>query len=108
MDRITGEYTNTLEYLDLSGCKNLNWNGIECIWRLHKLKKLVLRDLEHIKDLKMLCLMLLDVLPDLEIVGVDYLETVLLEGTEHEHLLGDDDLFLIEEGHDDTVNKAKG
>ena len=45
MDRITGEYADTLEYLDLSGCKSLQWNGLECLWRLSKLKTLVLRDL---------------------------------------------------------------
>ena len=94
LDRITGEYSDTLQYLDLSGCESLNWNGIESIWRLTRLKTLVLRDLEHIVDLKMLCLLILDVLPDLEIQGVDYLDTTLLEGSEHEHLIRD--LFLSE------------
>ena len=44
MDRITGEYGESLEYLDISGCKNLQWNGVEAIWRLSKLKTLVMRD----------------------------------------------------------------
>ena len=50
MDRITGEYADTLEYLDLSGCKNLQANSLEPIWRLSKLKTLVLRDMVSIKD----------------------------------------------------------
>merc|ERR1719468_1366554 len=92
MDRITGEYG---EYLDISGCKNLQWNGVEAIWRLSKLKTLVMRDSDHIKDLKLICLLLLDVLPDLEIRGVDYLNVELLRGTEDEHLITDDFLLPI-------------
>ena len=97
----------TLTSLDLSGCKSLNWNGLECIWRLTRLKTLVLRDLEHIVDLKMLCLLILDVLPDLEIQGVDYLDTTLLEGSEHEHLIRD--LFLSEtkEKAEETTKTAE-
>ena len=45
MDRISGEYMDTLEYLDLSGCKGLQANGLEPIWRFSNLKILVLRDL---------------------------------------------------------------
>ena len=45
MDRISGEYMDTLEYLDLSGCKGLQANGLEPIWRFSNLKTLVLRDL---------------------------------------------------------------
>ena len=45
MDRITGEYSDSLEYLDISGCRELNGNGLECIWRLYRLKTLVLRDM---------------------------------------------------------------
>ena len=44
----------------------------------------------------MICLMLLDVFPNLEIRGVDYIDTKLLEGTEDEDLLKDDLLFLDE------------
>ena len=42
--------------------------------------------------------MLLEVLPDLEIRGVDYIDPKILKGTEHEYLLQDEDLFLLEEG----------
>ena len=76
MDRITGEFQDSLEYLDVSGCRALNWNGLECLWRLRKLKVLVLHDMEHIKDLDLICLMLLDIFPDLQIRGVDYLSLI--------------------------------
>lgn len=94
MDRVSGEYSESLTYLDLSGCRNVNWNALEPIWRLSNLQTLVLRDMNHIRDLKLICLMLLDVFPNLEIRGVDYIDTKLLEGTESEELLKDDTFFL--------------
>ena len=110
LDRITGEYEDSLEYLDLSGCKALNWNGLECVWRLRKLKVLVLQDMEHIKDLDLLCLMLLEILPDLQIKGVDYMANAkdLLAGSEAEPLLEDLDksMLLLTDGLDnDCITK---
>ena len=40
-------------------------NGLECLWRLRKLKTLILRDMDHVRDIKLICLMLLDIFPDL-------------------------------------------
>ena len=45
--------------------------------------------MDHVKDLNLVCLMLLDIFPNLDIRGVDYLAPKMLEGTEHEHLLED-------------------
>ena len=110
MDRITGEFQDSLEYLDVSGCRALNWNGLECLWRLRKLKVLVLHDMEHIKDLDLICLMLLDVFPDLQIRGVDYMANAanLLAGTQYEYLVEDLDKSLLQlsdgERKDDESN----
>ena len=90
MDRITGEFTDSLEYLNISGCRAINWNGMECIWRLRNLKTLVIKDMEHVQDLQLICLMLLDCLPNLKIEGADYLDMELLEGSQYEHLMLDD------------------
>jgi len=90
MDRITGEFHHTLEHLNISGCINVNWNALEVVWRCSKLKVLVLKDMDHIQDLPLICLMLLDVIPGLKIMGADYMDITLLEGTKHEHLLADD------------------
>ena len=49
--------------------------------------------------------MLLDILPNLEIRGVDYLDTSLLEGTEEEVLLKDSDLYLLPDGVE--INEIK-
>ena len=90
MDRITGEFTDSLEYLNISGCRAINWNGMECIWRLRNLKTLVIKDMQHVQDLQLICLMLLDCLPNLKIEGADYLDMELLEGSQYEHLMLDD------------------
>jgi len=90
MDRLTGEFHDTLEYLNISGCQKINWNGLECLWRLRNLKTLVIKDMDHVQDLPLICLLLLDVIPKLKIEGADYLDMALLEGTEHEHLVLDD------------------
>ena len=57
----------------------VNLNGLECLWRLRKLKVLKLRDMDHIQDIKLVCLMLLEENPDLRIEGVDYEDTKILE-----------------------------
>ena len=49
LDRVTGEHGDSLEYLNISGCRSLDWNGLECIWRLRKLKTLVIKDMDHVK-----------------------------------------------------------
>lgn len=94
MDRITGEFGESLEVLNLSGCTNIDWNGLECLWRFRKLKTLILRDMDHVRDIKLICLMLLDIFPDLDIQGVDYIDAKLLEGTEHEELLKELDVGM--------------
>merc|ERR1712060_464412 len=65
---------------------------------LHHLKELDLSYCPHIdewymdriQDLPLICLMLLDVIPGLKIMGAEYMDITLLEGTEHEYLLADD------------------
>ncbi len=89
IDRIAGEYGDSLEFLDISGCPMIQSNAIAALARFRQLKKLILYDLDHVKDLKLLCVMLLDLNPQLEIHGVDYIDTKLLEGTEHQKLLDD-------------------
>ncbi len=44
----------------------------------------------HVEDLSLVCLMLLDVNPKLKIVGAEYMDLKLLEGTEHQKLLSED------------------
>merc|ERR1719343_1589448 len=90
MDRITGEHMDTLEYLNISGCQGINWNGLECVWRLKNLKTLVIKDMDHIQDLTLICLMLLDAIPGLKIEGAEYLDMELLAGSQYEHLMLDD------------------
>ncbi len=67
----------------------MNWSGLECLWRLRRLKTLVLYDLEHVQDLKLLCVLLLEVFPHLDIRGVDYIDVDLLTAAGHGGLLAD-------------------
>lgn len=89
VDRITTEYMDSLEYLDLSGCGGINLSGLECLWRLRKLKTLVLYDMDHLEHLGLFCLYLLELFPDLDIRGVEYIDAKLLEGTDQSYLLAD-------------------
>ena len=43
--------------------------------------------MDHVEDLNLLCLLLLDIFPNLKIIGAEYFDTKLLEGTLYEHLL---------------------
>ena len=62
--------------------------------------------MEHVKDITLVCLMLLDIFPDLDIRGVDYIDTKLLAGTEHEHLLEDiDNINVLEAGEVKTESE---
>ena len=56
----------------------------------------------------MTCLMLMEELPDLQIVGVDYEDTKALEGTEYEHLIGDYESMLLNPGSSSTQEEEKG
>ena len=94
IDRIVGEFGDTLETLDVSGCVDINFGSLECLWKLRRLKTLVLYDLDHIADLRLICVLLLDIFPDLDIRGVDYIDANLLKGTEHEGLVEEYDKAL--------------
>jgi hypothetical protein len=109
MDRISGEYADTLEYLDISGNRQMNWNSLEVLWRFKNLKTLVLKDMDHVEDLSLICLMLLDILPKLKIIGAEYLDLKLLEGTKHQHLLNADFIPKLPsgEGEDQPSSQAK-
>jgi len=103
LDRISGEYADTLEYLNLSGCRMLNWNALEVLWRFKNLKTLVLKDMDHVADLSLVCLLLLDIFPDLKIIGADYLDLKLLENTEHAYLLEEDYIPKLPSGSGDSI-----
>ena len=107
LDRLTGEFQDSLEELDLSGCKLVDWNALECLWRLRNLRVLTLKDMGHIKDLKLLCLMLLEEFPQLEIRGVDYEDKKLLQGSENEHLIEEYEALLLNPGNQQKLISKK-
>jgi len=107
MDRISGEYADTLEYLNISGCRQMNWNSIEILWRFKNLKTLVLKDMDHVEDLSLVCLMLLDALPKLKIIGAEYMDLKLLEGTQYQHLLDEDYIPRLASGVVENVEEKE-
>ncbi|XP_042874871.1 distal membrane-arm assembly complex protein 2-like [Penaeus japonicus] len=79
IDRICGQYSSSLQHLDISHCTKITHRGIAALARLGELKSLHINGLENINDIKLLCLLLEDILPEIEIVGVDYMDTSSLQ-----------------------------
>ncbi|XP_068244281.1 distal membrane-arm assembly complex protein 2 [Palaemon carinicauda] len=79
IDRICGQYANTLEYLNLSNCTGISERGFSALARLKKLKTLDVSGLDSIDNVKFLCVLLEDVIPDINIIGIDYMEFPTLE-----------------------------
>ena len=64
--------------------------------------------MDHVEDLTLICLLLLDIFPNLRIVGAEYMDTKLLEGTEFSHLLEENFIPKLEPGanHPSTSGHA--
>lgn len=73
LDRIAGEYGNSLEILSIRNCTSVTENGIGALSKLHKLKTLRLSGLPRANNLPLVCLLLEDILPDLRVQGVEYI-----------------------------------
>lgn len=74
IDRICGQFSNTLKYLNISNCTSITGLGFAALARLKGLKSLDITGLHKIKDIQLLCLLLEDVIPNIEIIGVNYME----------------------------------
>ncbi|KAL7636337.1 UNVERIFIED_CONTAM: hypothetical protein RMT77_013096 [Armadillidium vulgare] len=70
MDRISYQFENTLEELDISHCPKITGKGLEVIAKFKKLKLLKLHGLEHIENAKLICLLIEECLPGIKIEGV--------------------------------------
>ncbi|XP_039616528.1 distal membrane-arm assembly complex protein 2 isoform X2 [Polypterus senegalus] len=64
--------SESLEELSLSGCKKVSDKGLATLHHLKKLKKLELFDLSHISNPGLIRILLEEVLPECEILGIDY------------------------------------
>ena len=65
IDKIAGEYP-TLEYLDISECKNVTERGLEALYKMPNLKQLFVTDFYNSAAFELTCLMLEDVNPHLK------------------------------------------
>ncbi|XP_057365246.1 distal membrane-arm assembly complex protein 2-like [Daphnia carinata] len=82
LDRISGEYGDTLEYLDIRNCPLVTDKGIASLSKMKKLKTLILGGHPEAKNLELVCLMLEDILPEITIRGIVYCDTSLLKPNE--------------------------
>ncbi|PSN48258.1 hypothetical protein C0J52_03054 [Blattella germanica] len=74
LDRISGEYQNSLEYLDLSNCPQITYRGLGALYRMRRLRTLKLYDFVPNHEFHLTCLMLEVIIPELKIEGIEYLE----------------------------------
>ncbi|KAK6182838.1 hypothetical protein SNE40_010429 [Patella caerulea] len=65
------QFSETLEFLDISGCKNVTDRGLECLHILKKLQGLKLSDMDHVENLDLIVLLLQERFPDCVIFGID-------------------------------------
>ena len=54
--------------------------------------------MNHVENLPLICLLLLDVLPNLKIVGAEYMDLKLLEGTKYQYLMDEDYIPRLMDG----------
>ncbi|CAL4060887.1 unnamed protein product, partial [Meganyctiphanes norvegica] len=73
LDRLCGQYADTLEHLNLSYCWKVTENGISACSRLRNLKTLNLEGMDHVKNIQMLCILLEENNSNLSIEGLDFL-----------------------------------
>ncbi|XP_046402027.1 distal membrane-arm assembly complex protein 2 [Ischnura elegans] len=73
LDRVSGGFGNCLEYLDVRNCPKITARGLASLYRLRKLKKLLVSNDTGVKEIDLVCLMLEDALPKLEIEGIEFL-----------------------------------
>jgi hypothetical protein len=82
LDRVSGQYGETLEYLNIQNCPLVTEKGIASLSKMKKLKTLILGGHPEAKNLELVCLMLEDILPHLTIRGILYCDEALLRNNE--------------------------
>lgn len=64
LDKISAEFPE-LEYLDISGCEKITERGLECLYRMTNLKKLIVTNHHKSVAFELSCFMLEDCMPGL-------------------------------------------
>lgn len=64
LDKISAEFPE-LEYLDISGCEKITERGLECLYRMTNLKKLIVTNHHKSVSFELSCFMLEDCTPGL-------------------------------------------
>lgn len=74
LDAVSGMFSLSLQYLDISGCKLVTERGLSCLHRCSNLRLLNLYNLPNVKHPALLALLLEESLPHVEIRGINYLK----------------------------------
>ncbi|KFM74978.1 hypothetical protein X975_20039, partial [Stegodyphus mimosarum] len=72
-------FENSLEYLDISGCHNVTERGICALHALKNLRTLVLNDTPNIGNKELVSLLLQEIIPKCQVIGVNYEDPTLLK-----------------------------
>lgn len=67
------QFKDSLEYLDISDCADVTERGVCVLHRLRNLKTLKLENLPNIQYPELVCILLEDVLLDIKIEGISYM-----------------------------------
>ncbi|XP_026482701.1 distal membrane-arm assembly complex protein 2-like [Ctenocephalides felis] len=70
LDRISGEYGDTLKYLDISGC-SITERGLNALYRLMNLETLIVTNVKESISFELTCAMLEELYPKLIIKSMD-------------------------------------
>ncbi|XP_061454038.1 distal membrane-arm assembly complex protein 2 isoform X2 [Rhineura floridana] len=95
-------FADRLQELSLAGCPRITENGLACLHHLENLKRLDVSDLPSIPNKGLVRILLQEMLPQCDIVGMDFSEGLGLSLNSHE--LGGE----IEEEHKGAAGSRKG
>lgn len=82
LSTVSHVFSDRLEVLDLSGCKEITDNGLETLVYLSKLKKLCIKNLDGAFNKEFISILLEDHIQGLEVEGVDHLSEETLRRVE--------------------------
>lgn len=67
LDSISGMFKDSLQYLDIRNCMKITDRGVGALYRMSKLRTLLIDDQTRTKELELTCLMLQELNPQLQI-----------------------------------------
>ncbi|KAG8199089.1 hypothetical protein JTE90_016226 [Oedothorax gibbosus] len=76
-------FKNSLQFIDVTGCPKVTERGIICLHPLRNLETLVIEDNPNIQNKELVCLLLQELAPKCNVIGVDFEDPVFLKRLEN-------------------------